>query len=152
MRLIPLLLIFALLAGCSTTTALTSVPKSNEDFLLSKTQLDAQYPEIPANEKRLRIFSPSYPTETSLFNELGSPKKTDRDVLPMVASLGLLALLQTDPIAIGIYFAIFPDIPSTHYFQKGNYCIEAHTIRSLGGAYSKRMMYWKWKENAKTCE
>jgi len=152
MRLIPLIFIFALLTGCSTTTALTSVPKSNEDFLLSKTQLDAKYPEIPAYEKGWRGFSPTYPSEESLLKEMGPPQKTERNVLPVMANLGIFALLQIDPITIGLVFALFPDIPTTHFYQKGNYCIEAHTQRDITGLYTKRMSYWEWKENAKICE
>lgn len=151
MRLIPLLFIFTMLTGCNTTAVLTSVPKSNDDFALSKTQLDAKYPEIPNFEKRWRGFTRIYPTEESLLKEMGMPQKTERSVLPAMVNLGLFSLLQVDPITIGILFALIPPFPTTHYYQKGNYCIEAYMQRDVTGLYTQRMMYWEWKENAKTC-
>ncbi len=152
MKYLPLLAVLALLTGCASTTTFTSLPKSESEFLLSKPQLTEKYPEIATYEKRWRGLSPEHPTEESLFKELGEPQHTERDMLFPIQTIAIFAILKADLVTLGMFLAIIPDIPTTHYYKKGNYCIEAHTLRTIGDLYVKSMGYWEWKENAKTCE
>lgn len=152
MKCLSLLIILVLLTGCASTTSFTSLPKTDNEFLLDKAKLSANYPEISTYEKHWRGFSKEYPTEQSLISELGEPHETKRYWLYPIVVVAVAVAIHAQPIVWGIVIAIRPDIPETYYFKKGNYCVEARMDRTIFDSYRSHMAWWDWKENAESCE
>ncbi|MBI5891780.1 MAG: hypothetical protein HZB47_14120 [Nitrosomonadales bacterium] len=152
MKHLLLITFLTLLTGCASTTAFTSLPKDEHEFLLPKAQLTEKYTEIPAYEKRWRGFAKQNPTEQSLISELGEPRATRRNWLSPIVLVATGIAIHAQPIVWAIVIAIRPDVPETYYFRKGNYCVEAHMDRSIVSQYSKSMSSWEWKENSQSCE
>ena len=152
MKVVVVILMSIFSIGCATHHNISSLPTSNDGYKLSKGELVSKYPEIAEYEKVWRGFSPNFPLEKDVIEQLGEPEKVKRDWWYPVVMIGTALAINASPFVWGIVFAVRPDTPKLYYFEKGDYCIRAGIDRTFISGYSPYMTVWKWEENSDECK
>lgn len=155
-RYILIILCLCLLAwttGCATPPSLSSFPRSSDDFTLPKDDLLERYQDIRTYQDTTLIFNSRRPIVDPIIDAWGAPHATRKQLeypAIMGGTVGALAVIEPVPalIAGGIALVIRPYVPEIYFWKKGNYCIEAHTDRTIERGYSRVLVNWKWHVGA----
>ena len=149
MKIFTLFICSLFLASCITHNNFKKLPDEGE-YSLSKDELTNKYSDIEVYEKEWRGFSPNMPFEKDLIEKLGLPSKIERSWGPHALTLGLSALIFTDPF-LAMLIALRPTPMKEYIFKKGKYCIKAIISYDVFVGYEDYVVNWKWMEGNAEC-
>ena len=152
MKVVLLIVISLVSAGCATHAPISKLPDSEIDYKLGKNELVKKYPDIAEYETEWRGFSPNWPLEKDVVEQLGAPIKVERDWWYPVVVIGTALAINAGPFTWSVLIAMRPDTPKIYYFEKDNYCIKAAVDRTIVNGYEPYMYSWEWEENSSDCK
>lgn len=145
------------LVGCATTTSLTSIPTTNEEFSQSIATIRDKYSDVSLYEPQkykwrdMLTFKspPPRPAINALESQWGSPQRIERKWGEWSTSTLLVWVLGAVTgqwwVSGVTTIVFFPPVETYHWYKETSH-VEARVTHFIFHGYEGRLASWQWRE------